>query len=249
MDIQTRDNSAIGGASGSNNAGVTSPPAGQDVNAFNKAMGSEGAGCTNCPGCPSCSGGKQDAGNSPLNDPKVKEMLTQVVQLLQQLMQQIGNPKGGSIAGPDGGVNPVEGTGPGGSVPAGDGTIPKPTEHIQEINLGGKTVTVGGDGTSSQAEVAETARSMEQMYQNSPTFKNMIDSSSDQSVEVTVGKRSDNTSWGASDGRIFMNTNNIAPGNSDAWQSLLAHEVAHASIDIGHGAEIESIEDKVAQEA
>lgn len=257
MDIRAANPSVTGSSYNDNNMGGAetsnpAPPATGDVNAFNKAMESNGSACENCSGCPSCSGGEKSTDNSPLNDPQIKDTLNQIMQLLQQLVEQIGgsqSPKGGSSAGPGGGVNPVKGTGPGGSAPAGDGTIPKPTEHIQELNLGGKTVTVGGDGTASAEEIAQTAQSIEHMYQNSPTFKNMIDNSSDPSFEVSVGKRSDNTSWGNSNGRIFMNTNNVAPGNSDAWQSLLSHEFAHASIDLGHGGEMERLEEQAAREA
>ena len=77
----------------------------------------------------------------------------------------------------------------------------------------------------------------------------MIDNSSDPSFEVSVGRRDDNTSWGNTEGRVFMNINNISPGNSDSWQSLLSHEFAHASIDLGHGGEMEQLEKQAASEA
>lgn len=269
MDIRSI-NTAAGGSYGNDNQDSSQqasppPPPSSDVSNFNSAMNSSSASCENCSGCPSCSGGDK-SGSNPLDDPKTKEMLAQVLQLVQQLLEKVessepGNNKGGSTASPNGGVNPVEGAGSGGGADnqgsggnGGSGSnerIPPPSENIQQLNLGGKTVTVGGDGTgtASAEEVAKTAQSIEHMYQNSPTFKDMIDNSSDPSFEVSVGRRDDNTSWGNTEGRVFMNINNIDPGNSDSWQSLLSHEFAHASIDLGHGAEMENLEQRAAREA
>lgn len=194
--------------------------------------------------------------SKPTSD--LESLISQITELLQKLLavlsgqspssaQSTSNPQGGSVPSGGDGVSPVNGGGAGGS--AGGDVIPKPTEHLQTLNLGGKNVVVGGDGTASAAEVQATAQSIQNLYANSPTFKNMIDNSSDPNFEVSVGRRSDNTSWGNSEGRIFMNINNINPGNSDSWQSLLGHEFAHASIDIGHGSQIEQIESAVAREA
>jgi len=130
-----------------------------------------------------------------------------------------------------------------------NGKIPQATENIQNFQLGGKNISVGSEGTASATEVEATAQSIKHVYQNSPTFRNMIDNSSDPSFAVTVGKRSDNTSWGNTGGKIFMNLNNIQASNNDSFQALLAHEFAHASIDLKHGAEMQRIEKAVAQEA
>ncbi len=131
----------------------------------------------------------------------------------------------------------------------GDGQIPIPAQFVETFQLGDKTITIGGDGTASQAEVQATKQTLSDMYQNSPTFQNMIDSSSDPSFEVSVGRRDDNTSWGNADGRVFLNINNLTPGNNDAFQGITAHEFAHAAADLGHGSELDSIQDRVAAEA
>jgi len=232
------------------------PPAGTDVSAFNKAMqaGSET--------CASDSCNKSSSGTGAQTGEIPQEVQQQLIQLLQQLIQMLqgntqggaetgggtGKTRGGSTAGPDGNVSPVTGSGPGGSAGS-EELIPKPTEHLQTLNLGGKNVTVGGDGTSSAQEVAATASQVQNLYDNSPTFRNMIDSSSDPSFEVSVGRRSDNTSWGNTQGRVFMNINNISPGSSDTFQSLMGHEFAHASVDMPHGSAIEQTQNAVAQEA
>ena len=198
---------------------------------------------------------------------KLEGVLPALIEVLQQLVEMIedmqdgdspsekdsGN-KGGAMVEPEGGAGSPAGGNEGGnnikdSEPNQTGKIPKPTEHIQTFDLGGKEVKIGGDGTASKAEVQATADSMKNLYQNSDTFKGMIDDSSDKGFEVSVGKRSDNMSWGNADGRLFMNVGNTSPGNSDNFQSLLAHEVAHASIDLDHGAQMEKIEDLVAAQA
>lgn len=194
--------------------------------------------------------------NKPSSD--LESLIAQITALLQKLLAAIsGQPpsseqaddksRGGSIPQGENSVSPVNGSGTGGS--ASNDLIPQPTEHLQTLNLGGKNVVVGGDGTASAAEVQATAQSIQTLYNNSPTFKNMIDNSTDPSFDVSVGRRSDNTSWGNTQGKIFMNINNIAPGNSDSYQSLLGHEFAHASIDLGHGSQMEQIERAVASEA
>lgn len=196
--------------------------------------------------------------NSDASSSDLESLIAQITELLQKLLaaissqspsseQSIGNSKGGSMPTGGNGVTPVNGGGAGGS--AGGDLIPKPTEHLQTLNLGGKNVVIGGDGTASPAEVQATTQSIQNLYANSPTFKNMIDNSSDPSFEVSVGRRSDNTSWGNTQGRLFMNINNINPGNSDSFQSLLGHEFAHASIDLGHGPHMEQIERSIAAEA
>lgn len=268
MDVRAID---AGMSAGSNNlytpgteekAAAPVPPTADSVQAFNQGMNNSAdnnAGLSSDMSKSADSGAKDSAS-------QLDELLQQLISLIQAMIAQLGKsegepsqgqPQGGSTAGPGQGIKPVEGSGPGGS--AGNGAaggsgnsselIPPPSEHVQQINLGGKPVTVGGDGSASAAEVEATSQSIQNLYQNSPTFKNMIDSSSDPSFEVSVGRRDDNTSWGNTEGRVFMNINNIAPGNSDSFQSLLGHEFAHASIDLGHGSKMENTEQAIAQEA
>lgn len=135
------------------------------------------------------------------------------------------------------------------NVAAGNGEIPKPTEHKQSFELGGKQVTIGGDGSASAAEVQQTKETLTDLYNNSDTFKEMVDSSPNEKFEVSVGKRDDNMSWGNEDGRVFMNINNITPDSNDAFQSLMAHEMGHAGADMQHGAEMKQFEQAVAKEA
>ncbi|WP_020558181.1 hypothetical protein [Thiofilum flexile] len=129
------------------------------------------------------------------------------------------------------------------------GLIPKPIADIQTLNLGGKSLKIGGDGTCTAEEVAATTKEIQNLYDKSPTFKTMIDRSANSALEVSVGRRADNISWGDSEGRVFMNINNVTPGNSDRFQALMGHEFAHATIDIPHGSVLEQIQNAVAQEA
>lgn len=251
MDIQAinssnnRNNVSADNLSESTATALATPSA-TNVNAFDRVMKADAANNTDKAGG---AGSSSDAANAQL-----EKLLEQVLKLIQEMIAQLaGNGQsdkvqGGSSTGSGGGIAPVSGSGSGGSAGSNE-LIPPPTEHIQQLNLGGKTVTVGGDGTSSAEEVGATAQSIQQLYQNSPTFKDMIDDSSDPSFEVSVGRRDDNTSWGNTEGRVFMNINNIAPGNSDAFQSLLGHEFAHASIDLGHGGQMEQVQSAVAREA
>ena len=223
-----------------------SAPSGNDIRSFNNGMQTADH-----------NGSAAEPAAQPQDPQSTQQLLQLITQILQLLLKSIddssetgcdqGKARGGSVT--DGnGVQPVQGGGKGGSAGS-DQLIPPPSEHIQQLNLGGKPVTVGGDGSSSAAEVAATANNIEDLYNNSPTFRNMIDTSSDPSFEVSVGRRSDNTSWGNTEGRVFMNINNIAPTNSDNFQSLLGHEFAHASIDLGHGGQMEQVQQAVAQEA
>ncbi|MEZ5535001.1 MAG: hypothetical protein R3F02_05185 [Thiolinea sp.] len=230
-----------------NSSSIATTPNSNDVRSFNSSMQAAN-------GSEKCSDGNTQQKDSQDTD----QLLQQILQILQLLLKSINNqpgagadaekPRGGSISDNGNGVQPVQGGGKGGSSGA-DQLIPPPSEHIQQLNLGGKPVTVGGDGSSSASEVAATASNIENLYNNSSTFRNMIDTSSDPSFEVSVGRRSDNTSWGNTEGRVFMNINNIAPTNSDNFQSLLGHEFAHASIDLGHGGQMEQVQQAVAQEA
>ncbi len=201
--------------------------------------------------------------NSNQND-LLKSVLQVVKLILELLVKQDGNnnntnsptsqpsqgkTSGGSTPAEGGsGIKWVEGSGVGGSAGKNE-LIPPPTKDVQTFDLGSKKLTIGSDGSADANEVAKTADSIKHLYDNSSTFRNMIDSSSDPSFAVTVGKRSDNTSWGNTLGKVFVNTNNIAPSNEDNFQALLGHEFAHASIDLGHGAEMKKIESAVAQEA
>ncbi len=134
-------------------------------------------------------------------------------------------------------------------VAAGDGQIPKPSEHLQDFNLGGKQVTLGGDGSASASEVGQTKDTLTDLYANSTSFKNMLDSSPNDSFEVSVGRKNDDMSWANADGRVFMNINDITLGSNDSFQALTAHEFAHAGVDQQHGEAMKQFEQKVAQEA
>ncbi len=201
------------------------------------------------------------AGNNTQQEKELMLMIMQIVKALIAMLKpetketnNTSNYKlsGGSPA-PTDSSNPVKtaNTPPspsGVSKTASNSKIPEATENIQNFQLGGKNISVGSDGTASATEVEETVQSIKHAYQNSPTFQNMIDKSSDPSFAVTVGKRSDNTSWGNTGGKIFMNLSNIKASNDDTFQALLAHEFAHASIDLKHGAEMKRIEKAVAKE-
>jgi len=126
--------------------------------------------------------------------------------------------------------------------------IPEPKDYMQSFLLGNKTLTMGSDGSASAEETGALARVIKDLYQQSSVFKEMIDISTDTNFTLTVGRRGDNTSWGNTDGSVFININNIAPSHTDTFQSLVAHEFAHASIDIGHGDTIERIERAVAMQ-
>jgi len=216
----------------------------------------------------------QDVGKpaEKLSEAQIKELLTMLLELIAMLSgteegknkgkgegkSPSGSPSGSGGGAPSGGAHNAKNTSPGKiennkvvgeNVAKGDGQIPKPTEHVQHFSLGNKQVTIGGDGSASAAEVQQTKQTMTDLYQNSPSFKSMIDSSPNSTFEVSVGKRSDNTSWGNADGRVFMNLNDIKPGSSDNFQALTAHEFAHAAIDLGHGSEMQRFEKIVSQEA
>lgn len=193
-----------------------------------------------------------------------QQIMLKIVELIQKLIEALdpeakqntptstasntGNKGAGGSPSPVGSSQLVQPTDISPTESANDSKIPKATENIQNFTLGNKNISVGSDGSASAAEVEDTAQSIKHAYNSSPTFRNMIDNSSDPAFEVTVGKRADNTSWGNTEGRVFMNLNNIQADNSDRFQALLAHEFAHASIDLPHGAEIERVERAVAQE-
>lgn len=214
--------------------------------------------------------GKESSFDSMLNSnnetaaEKLEEILPALLAVVQQLVEMLTN----SASENDGEEGSEESgeknhSAGGGSVPTGGDSvisnnvsassnsekIPDATEHMQSFDLGGKTINIGGDGTASAAEVQSTADSIKHLYQSSDTFKGMIDSSSDPKFDVSVGKREDNLSWGGSDGRIFMNLNNVEADNSDRFQELVGHEFAHASIDLSHGSEMERTAKAVAAEA
>lgn len=135
------------------------------------------------------------------------------------------------------------------NVAEGNGQIPKPTEHKQSFELGGKQVVIGGDGSASAKDVQQTKDTLTNMYGKSDTFKKMMDSSPNEAFEVSVGKRDDNMSWGNADGRVFMNVNNIKAGANDGFEALTAHEFGHAGVGMQHGAEMKQFEQRVAKEA
>ncbi|MCK5896544.1 MAG: hypothetical protein KAG20_07045 [Cocleimonas sp.] len=246
-----------------------------DVGDFQKAMSNTGGAIDKA----SSPDDTEAAGDNKLGGDKMKQLLMMLLELITMLMKSMeggdksdddkvksGESKGGggTAPAPSGDAGGSEKAGKGGSesakvengkvvaennVGAGDEQIPKPTEHMQSFDLGGKQVTIGGDGTASATEVQETKDTLMNLYENSTTFKNMIDSSSNDNFEVSVGKRDDNMSWGNADGRIFMNVNNVTPGANDSFEALTAHEMAHAGAGMRHGAEMEKFEQTVAAEA
>jgi len=154
---------------------------------------------------------------------------------------------GGSVSdGPA--IRPVENSGGNlGGTQGASAKIPDPIEHVREIQLGGKTMIIGGDGSASEAEVDAAAAELQRMYDASPTFRESIDNGPD-TMTFTLGERGDNTSWGGG-GRVFLNINNVEPGNNDRFQGLVGHEFAHAAEGLGHGSELDSIEERVRAEA
>ncbi len=135
------------------------------------------------------------------------------------------------------------------NIAIGDGEIPKPSQYQQNLTLGDKQIEIGSDGSASAAEVEQTKETLTDLYENSASFKEMLDSSPNDSFEVSVGRRDDNMSWANADGRVFMNINDITPDSNDHFQALTAHEFAHAGINQQHGTEMKEFEQKVALEA
>lgn len=241
--------------------------------AAQQSLGAQGGGASQAAGADGGAGAAEGEGGEK-GEAKKEELMAKIQELLSAVLKLLkamsgegegaSAPSAGATALDDGTIQdaPGDGGGSGGGGPSGvggggaaggppgAGNIPRPQEHIQTLQLGNKTVKVGGDGTgaASAQEVAATAKSIEHMYNTSPTFKNMIDNSQHQNLEVSVGRRSDNTSWGGG-GRVFMNINNVAPGNSDTFQGLLGHEFAHAAAGLHHGAELDRIEAATAAEA
>lgn len=250
-----------------------------DVGDFNKAMSQETHCATKeCADTVDKAGdvdGDKKSGDQAGGDQmeKILMMLIELLTMLTKTMQENGDgdaddsnvKKGADAVGGPGQSNPTQGAGEKGgekpakvenghvvaknNVGAGDGQIPKPTEYKQSFDLGGKQVTIGGDGSASAAEVQQTKDTLTNLYENSGSFKQMLDSSPNESFEVSVGKRDDNMSWGNADGRVFMNINNIKPDSGDGFESLMGHELAHAGVDMQHGAEMEQFEQTVAKEA
>ncbi len=180
----------------------------------------------------------------------IKQTLQTLQQLIQSLIQSLSqkNPSGGSALQQNGSVMPVEGSGNLGGSHGPSERIPDPTEHVREITLGDKTMTVGGDGSASEGEVDAAAAELQRMYNASPSFKQSIDNAQSSDLTFTVGRRSDNTSWGGG-GRVFLNINNVTPGNNDRFQGLVGHEFGHAAQGLHHGAELDSLEARVRAEA
>lgn len=201
--------------------------------------------------------------NNETASEQLEDILPALMQMIQKLVEMIAASADSESDASGGSEGSESDSSDAGSVPTGSNSvasndvpsssssekIPPITEHIQSFSLGEKEINIGGDGTASAAEVKSTADSIKHLYENSDTFKSMIDDSSDPKFDVTVGKREDNLSWGGSKGAIFMNLNNIDANNSDGFQALLGHEFAHASIDLGHGAEMERTSAAVAAEA
>lgn len=180
----------------------------------------------------------------------ITEQLKGLVGQLAQLIQSMsGNASGASIIGSDNRIRPVEGgTGALGGTQGPSERIPDPTENIRTIQLGSRSMTIGSDGSASAAEVDAAAREMQRMYDVSPSFRRSIDSAGADDLVVTLGRRGDNTSWGGG-GRVFLNLNNIEAGNNDRFQGIVGHEFGHAANGLPHGAELESLEQRVQAEA
>lgn len=181
---------------------------------------------------------------------QMKELVQQLAQLIEAMSSKAGGKyNGASSIGPDGRTRSVE-TGVGASGLGGtqgpSERIPDPSANVREVKLGGKTMTIGSDGSASKAEVDRAAGELQRMYDSSPTFRKTVDSA-DGDLTVTLGRRGDNTSWGGG-GRVFLNLNNISAGANDRFQGIVGHEFAHAA-GLPHGAELDSIEDRVRKEA
>ena len=197
---------------------------------------------------------------------ELKEMIEDLAQMIASMSGQ-GQVSGASRANEGGGISSVDsgsgghsgsdghshsdghsGSGRLGGTQGPSDRIPAPTDNVREIQLGGRTVTVGGDGSASAGEVDATAAELENLYNNSPSFKQTIDNSSAEELVVTVGRRGDNISWGGG-GRVFMNVNNIQPGSNDTFQELMAHEFGHAAAGLEHGSTLDNLSRSVANEA
>jgi len=228
-----------------------------------KSEGGCGAGGCTCGGC-----GSQDSATtgltgasssgSPANAlqsmegilTQMKELIQQLAQLIQAMSNKGGKISGASSIGADGRTKSVDGPGAnglGGTQGASE-RIPDPAQNVRVVQLGNKTMTIGSDGSASAAEVDSAVAEMQRMYDTSPTFRQMVDNSGAEDLTVTLGRRGDNTSWGGG-GRVFLNLNNIEAGNNDRFQGIVGHEFAHAASGLGHGAELDSIEDRVRAEA
>jgi len=256
---------ALAGSASSANS-VLEKPKPEDVSDFSKALSNGSQQSDRSNGSAPIATQAQDVGKSggQITEAQLKQLLTMLLELIAMLEDPEGKANGQSGGKPEGG-SPTGGAPAGGggsgsgkvennkvvgdNVSAGNGEIPKPTEHMQGFNLGDKQVTIGGDGSANATEVQQTKQTMTDLYANSPSFRSMIDSSPNESFEISVGRRSDNMSWGNADGRVFMNINNITPGSSDNFQALTAHELAHAGVDQKHGADMERFEQAVSQEA
>ncbi len=204
--------------------------------------------------------GSQSGSQAATGTQGMEQILSQIKDLIQQLSQMIqamsqsGSSRGGAVAtgsGEASGAVPIRSVGGSGGALGGtqgpSDNIPDPTENVREIRLGGKTVTIGSDGSASAAEVGAAGAELQRMYDTSPTFRRTIDSADGTNLTVTLGRRGDNTSWGGG-ARVFLNLNNINAGNNDSFQMIAGHEFAHAA-GLPHGAELEAIEAAVGAEA
>lgn len=182
-----------------------------------------------------------DAQANGMGGGEIEALLEQLLGLLMQLLQKLDQGGQGAVT-PNGGgsIQPESG----GNL---NSAIPDPTQDIQSFDLGPKTVVIGGDGSATAQEVEQTAQTLQQMYQSSPSFRDQIDNNPNQTLQIAVGKRADNTSWGGSDGRIFLNINNVSPTANDTFESLVSHEVGHTQ-GLGHGGQMEALESAVAAE-
>ncbi len=189
-------------------------------------------------------------GNIDTQMDAIKTTLQTIQQLIQSLINTLNqkSPAGASSQANSSSIIPVQGQSNLGGTQGPSERIPEPTQNVREIDLGGKTMTIGGDGSVSNAEVNAAAAEMQRMYDTSPTFRASVDNAQSADLTVTVGKRGDNTSWGGG-GRIFLNVNNITPGNNDTFQGIVGHEMGHAAQGLSHGAALDNMEEDVRMEA
>ncbi len=225
---------------------------------FQKAMQAESDGAKAGAGASKTAPGGSSAGSTADVTQAMEGVLGQIKELVQQLGQLLQSMSakggGGSVSGAtstsaSGQTRPVDGGGGDlGGTQGPSARIPDPTVSVREIQLGGKSMTIGSDGSASPAEVDAAATELQRMYDSSPTFRESIDTADADKLTFTLGRRDDNTSWGGG-GRVFLNLNNIEAGNNDRFQGIVGHEFAHAANGLHHGPELDNIEARVRAEA
>lgn len=188
---------------------------------------------------------------------ELKEMIADLAAMISEMSSDSkasGAPvpnRGGSISSaPSEGSNirSAGGSGNLGGTQRASDKLPDPVTDIQTVQLGSKSVTVGGDGSATRSEVNSAASELRNLYTNSSSFQKTVDNSGSENMTLAVGRRDDNTSWGGG-GRVFMNVNNVAPGSNNTFQALVAHEFGHAAAGMSHGSALDNLSSAVAAEA